>query len=112
MCPGSKIAARHRLPWYAWPLAPVAFAAACIIMLPLSLLALLSIPYFALYPDYHVHIYDVQGTGRQRELLARWRACYARLGLFARCRRAITLLGRRGIKTPRCKRRANVGGES
>ena len=78
----------RRPPWYQWLLVPIVFPVALVIMGPLGLLALLSVPYFRVFPDHHAHLYDFNGTPRQRELLTRWRAGYKRLGItgrFARC---------------------------
>jgi len=73
-----------------WLLAPfVGVITFVIIGIPLLILAALSIPYFALFPDRHAHIWDFRGTHRQRELLARWRAMYRQLGLRGRIARAI-----------------------
>lgn len=49
-------------PWYLWPLVPFVFTASLIFMLPLAILAVLSIPYYAVFPDHHMHVYDVRGT--------------------------------------------------
>jgi hypothetical protein len=89
-------AAGHKqLPWYAWPLIPVVLPVAVAVMLPLGLLALLSIPYFWLFPDRHARLNDFEGTPHQRARLARWRVAYRRLGLWGRVRRAIKLTRRR-----------------
>ena len=88
-------AGREHLPWYAWPLIPLVLPVAVVVMLPLGLLALLSIPDFWLCPDRHAHLYDFEGTPHQRARLARWRAAYRRLGLWGRVRRAIKLIRRR-----------------
>src|SRR5438045_7846868 len=86
-----------RVPWYLWPLVPFALLSAMIVIIPLAALACFSIPYFSIYPDRHRHVYDENGTTRQQELLARWRACYNRLGFRERVARAIKLR-RRGRK--------------
>src|SRR5260370_40802733 len=79
------------VPWYLWPLVSFALLAALIAVIPLAVLACLSIPYFSIYPDRHRHVYDENGSPRQRELLARWRACYNRLSFRQRVARAIKL---------------------
>jgi hypothetical protein len=71
------------------------FPVAMVIMIPLGILALLSIPYFAIYPDRHMNIWDEDATDRQKELLARWRAGHRRLTFFGRIRRASKLYWRR-----------------
>ena len=83
------------LPWYAWPLVPLVLPAVLIVMLPLGILALLSMPYFLVFPDRHAHIYDFKATSRQRELLSRWRSGYRRLGVGGRLARSLKLWRRR-----------------
>jgi len=75
------------LPWYAWPIAPFAFCAAVVVMIPLGILAIVSIPFYALFPDHHPHIYDCEATPRQRHRLEQWRAAYRELGVRGRLRR-------------------------
>jgi hypothetical protein len=79
---------RSRPPWYLWPLVPVAFVATLPVILPLALLALVSIPLTFVYPDRHKHLYDVGGTSAQKARLAQWRDAYERLGFLNRLRRA------------------------
>jgi hypothetical protein len=79
-------------PWYRMLIiAP----AALLFLIFLPLIALLSIPLVWVYPDRHMHVYDVEGTPVQQARLAQWRACYDRLGLVGRIRRARTRLARR-----------------
>ena len=85
--------------WLWWILFPVLWVImlplAAVIMIPLGLLALLSIPYFAIYPDHHKQIWDYSfATDRQKELVARWRAGYRRLGFLGRVRRAVKVFWR------------------
>lgn len=75
--------------WYQWPLIPLGFVFAMLAMLPLGLIALVSIPFFALYPERHMHIYDERGTPRQQELLTRWRTIRAKMSLPRRLIRLI-----------------------
>lgn len=75
--------------WYQLPLIPLGFVFVMLAMLPLGLIALLSIPFFALYPERHMHVYDLQGTPRQRELLTRWRTTRAKISLPRRLIRLI-----------------------
>ena len=77
---------------------PFVLPAVLIVAIPFSLLALLSIPYYRIFPDHHMHIRDLDGTERQRELLAKWRTRYSELGIFGRLRRAAKLLRRRAIR--------------
>ena len=77
--------------WYLWLLAPLVLPICLVFMLPLGLLALLSIPFYLVFPDAHLHKYDYDGTPRQKELLARWRARYASLGIIRRIRRGAKL---------------------
>jgi hypothetical protein len=90
-----------RLPWFAWPLVPLVLPAVLLVMLPLGLVALFSIPYFALYPDRHAHRYDFEGTAQQRARVERWRAGYGRLGLWGRVARAFKVARRRSRLTHR-----------
>lgn len=84
------------LPWYLWPLVPpVAVVVAVVVGIPLGIVALLSIPYFWLYPDRHAHLADVEGTDRQKMQLRRWRLAYARLSIVGRARRVMRLSVRR-----------------
>jgi hypothetical protein len=45
---------------------PLVLPVVALVALPLGILALLSIPYYALYPDRHRHLYDFDATPRQR----------------------------------------------
>jgi hypothetical protein len=85
---------RH-VPWYLWPLVPLAFAGGLVVMLPLGIFALLSIPHFTVFPDHHAHLYDFEGTPQQRARLAQWRALHRNMNLLQRIERAICR-GRRG----------------
>jgi hypothetical protein len=58
-------------------------------MIPLGILALLSIPLYGIFPDQHVHPYDRNGTPEQKAFLALRRSRYRRLGFRRRIRRAI-----------------------
>ena len=73
------------------------FCAVSTIFRTLELLALLSIPYYALYPDRHAHAWDSAGTPRQRERVAKWRALYARLTFRQRLRRCLVKRRRRRV---------------
>src|ERR1700722_5641807 len=81
--------------WYMWPLAPVAFLAAMLVILPLCIVALLSIPYFSLYPDHHAHVADCQGSQSEKARVARWRVTYSRMSFAGRVRRAMRRIARR-----------------
>jgi hypothetical protein len=86
----------RRLPWYLWPLVPpVAIVTFTVVGIPLSILALFSIPYFWLYPDRHMHIADVQGTLTDKERVAKWRAAHRRLSFFQRVRHSQRRFARR-----------------
>lgn len=91
--------------WNLLPLASVAFLAAALVLIPLGLLALVSVPYFAMFPDRHMHPYDFEPTPLQRARLAQWRGAYRRLGWCGRVRRMVTRLRRRTWP-----RRRNVSG--
>lgn len=64
-----------------WLFAPIVLP---ILILPLACLALLSIPYFALYPERHAHVWDFEGTETQRRQLARRRERYSRFSFRQR----------------------------
>src|ERR1017187_9955342 len=81
---------RERLPWYGWLLAPAVLSAVLVVAIPLGILALFSIPYYFVFPDYHRHMWDFEGTGHQRARLMHWRSLYSRLGFFGRVHRAIS----------------------
>jgi hypothetical protein len=91
----SATPAKQNLPWYLWPLVPFAFLAALSVMLPLGVLALISIPFFWLYPDRHMQFADLEGTPEEKARVARWRAAYNRLSFFGRVRRSIRRTARR-----------------
>ena len=95
----------ERVPWYSWPLVPLALPIGLVIMLPLGVLSLLSIAFYMVFPDTHPHKYDALGTPRQKELLASWRAHYARIGLRRRIKRSVKLW-RRGREWRRRRKAA------
>jgi hypothetical protein len=85
----------YRTPWYLWPFVIPGMFLGAIVMLPLGVLAVLSIPYFILYPERHLHEWDIdENLGHERSM-RRWRAAYARLTLLGRVCRARVLAGRR-----------------
>jgi hypothetical protein len=53
------------------------------------IVALLSIPYFALYPDLHATTYDI-GTERERAIINRYRRFTSRVSFWTRLRRVLT----------------------
>ena len=66
-----------------------------IVLAPLTITALgitvlLSIPYFAIYPDHHPHAYD-RGTSKQRETIRRYRKLVSRVPFWRRCGHAFQL---------------------
>ena len=85
----------ERLPWFLWPLVPLFLPICIILMLPVGLLALLSMPFYLVFPDAHLHMYDLEGTARQRELLARWRAIYCPAGALSTDKARYQMLGTR-----------------
>ena len=85
----------RRLAWHQWLLVPVVLPVVLVVAIPFGVLALFSIPYYFVFPDHHRHIWDCEGTAHQRELLAKWRGLYSRMGFLARIRRAGTRLRRR-----------------
>ena len=104
--PEKPIADRKRIAWYEWPFLPLVLFALPVVLaifVILGILAAISIPYFSVYPDRHLHPYDLcDATPRQRELIAKWRHKYRSLGLWRRFKRALlTSLRRRRIKDHR-----------
>ncbi len=87
---------KEATPWYRWLLVPLALPAALVILVPMSILAAFSIPYYAVFPHHHPHSADF-GTPRQRDLIRGWRARYARLSLWAKLRRAVTRKRHRAV---------------
>ena len=79
---------KRRIPWYLWPLAPFVFCASLVVMIPLGILTLFSIPYFAIFPECHAHQYDFEATPHQRRRLAQWREMYSELNFWERLTRA------------------------
>ena len=80
--------ADEQLPWWRWFFFPLVVPVALVVLLPLGLLALLSIPYFLIFPDRHAQLHDFDGTPHQRGRIAQWRHRYSQLGLVQRIRRA------------------------
>lgn len=58
-----------------WLFAPIVLP---IIFALFVMLAVLSVPYFMLYPERHAHQWDFDGTDRQREILAKFRRIRSR----------------------------------
>jgi hypothetical protein len=92
---------RKQVKWYLWPLIPPVFVVMLVLLIPIGVLALLSIPIVWLYPDRHKHIADVRGTPSEKARLVRWRAAYARLSFTGRVRRAMKRSIRRRSLGPR-----------
>jgi hypothetical protein len=87
---------RRPVPWYLWPLIPpVAIVVAVTVGIPLGILALLSIPFFWLFPERHAQLADFEGTEQQKVRLRQWRLAYGKLSLVGRVRRAVRLSVRR-----------------
>jgi hypothetical protein len=84
-----------RFHWCRWLFLPLILPIGLLVLLPLSLLALASVPYFRIFPDRHAHVHDFDGTPHQRARLAEWRRRYSRLTLVQRTRRAFTTRQRR-----------------
>jgi hypothetical protein len=85
-----------RLPWYGWLLVPIVFPGVLIFVgIPLGVFALLSIPYYFIFPEHHRQAWDFESTPHQRELLVKWRSQYSRLGLIGRVQRGTRLALRR-----------------
>jgi len=84
----------QRLPWYGWLLAPLVLPANLVVAMLFGILSLFSILFFFVFPEHHLHPWDMEGTPHQRKLLAKWRSHYAHLGFIGRIRRAFTRLQR------------------
>jgi hypothetical protein len=83
------IPTRKHVPWYLWPLAlPVFVVTMVVVGIPLGILALVSIPYFWLYPERHAQRADFEGTESEKARVRRWRNAYRRLSFIARVRHA------------------------
>jgi len=93
-----------RLPWFGWFLLPLILPAALVVLIPLSVLAAFSIPYYFIFPDHHRHLWDFEGTIHQRALLTRQRALYSRLGFLCRIHRAFA----RRTACSVCRRNSSV----
>ena len=83
--------------WLFWLLAPFAFINALVVILPVGG-ALLSIPYFSLFPERHAHAFDFSGSPHQRERLVQWRSAYSRLTLAQRVYRTRKRRQRRKVQ--------------
>jgi hypothetical protein len=59
-----------------------------VIAIPMGIIALLSIPYFWLYPDRHAHVADGEGTDAEKARLLRWRNAYRQLSFIGRVQHA------------------------
>jgi hypothetical protein len=78
----------EHVPWWVYPLMPIYVPIALVVLVGMLLLSPLSIVWFEIFPDYHVHAWDYFGSPRQKARLERWRAAYQRLGMCGRIRRA------------------------
>jgi len=79
---------KERIPWYLWPLVPFALCGTLVVMISLGILAIISIPYFAIFPERHAHLYDFEATPHQRRRLAQWREMYRDMNFWERLTRA------------------------
>ena len=89
--------------WLLFLLAPIVLPISIAVMLPFMLVGAILIPFYIVYPDQHLHPYDLPNvTLRQRELIAKWRSKYREKNLPQRVRRAwMKWRRRRRIKEPR-----------
>jgi hypothetical protein len=83
-----KLPEKKRIQWYLWPLVPIVFCGSLVVMIPLGILAIFSIPYFTIYPERHAHLYDFEATPHQKKRLAQWREMYSNLSFRQRITRA------------------------
>jgi len=88
-----------RLPWYAWIFVPLFLPVLLVVVVPLGIIALLSIVYFSVFPERHLHIWDCEGTAHQRRRLSQWRSRYRQCSLGGRIVRAFT--GKRRLQMVR-----------
>src|SRR4051794_13118809 len=84
--------------WWEWLFTPVVVMLVFVVG---GALAIVSIPYFWLYPDRHMHQWN--GDPAHTRSLENWRSSYARLTFFGRVRRNWTRWRRRSrsAKSPR-----------
>ena len=80
-------------PWE-WCLSPLVYA---IVIPALLVMAVLSIPYFGVYPERHLHELDL-GTEREQELMRRYRQYASRVSFWKRLRTKWKLSGPRSRK--------------
>ena len=66
---------------------PVFLVTFAVVIVPLAILAALSVPYYLLYPERHAHFYDLHGSPAQRERVAKWRLLSSRLSFWQRIQR-------------------------
>ena len=83
----SWVSSQHDDKWWS-PIVYIATMPGC--ALALLLLAILSIPYFFLYPERHAHILDFRGSDEQKLALKNYREESARRGI---CRRTMENFG-------------------
>jgi hypothetical protein len=88
--------------WWEWLFAPLAPLVWVTTIPLLFVLAGLSIPYFMVYSDRHVTVYDF-GTERQLEIIRRYRRYTARVSFWRRCGRVLAFPFQR--RRPRRTRR-------
>ena len=82
-----KLGSTKGVRWYLWPLVPFVLFGSLIVIIPLGIFALIMIPYYAVYPDRHAHLYDFEATDHQRKRLEQWRGLYKELGFWKRLKR-------------------------
>src|SRR5262245_7906311 len=71
--------------WYHWPFILLFSPLFWIVLAPFWGLVFLSVIYFSIFPDHHLHEWDCDGTPRQRRRLAQWRSTFRRYGFAGRC---------------------------
>lgn len=77
--------------WWEWFFLPVVMTAVAVV---LGGAALVAIPFFAVYPELHMHEYDL-GTERQQEAIRRFRRYASRVSFWRRCGRVLAFPFRR-----------------
>lgn len=82
--------------WCEWALMPLYVL---VVVVALGLLAVVSIPFFMLYPDLHAREYDF-GTEKQQKVVERYRRLTARVSLRRRIGRVLRLSCRKRTNRP------------
>jgi hypothetical protein len=75
--------------WWEWLFAPIVYP---LFIVWIVLMAIISVPYFWLYPENHMNCIDLDGTDEEMRQLADYRAYRARIGLLRRLKERLKLV--------------------